>query len=115
MLAKSNELNKSAFDMNQHYPELRLFLEEVELNPQTAMDKEFKVFASEERLYGVEKKINHHLHSMYKPVEDRLFKEDEWDSSHLYPLLTVGALAMKELKAVCVCSESVTRREVLGP
>ena len=48
MLAKSNELNKSAFDMNQHYLELRLFLEEVELNPQSAMDKEFKVFASEE-------------------------------------------------------------------
>ena len=104
MLAKSNELNKSAFDMNQHYLELRLFLEEVELNPQIAMDKEFKVFASEERLYGVEKKINHRLHSMSKPIEDQLFKEDEWDSSLLYPLLTVGALAMKE--KLCVYAQN---------
>ena len=81
--------------MNQHYLELRLFLEEVELNPQTAMEKDFKVFASEERLYGDETKINHCLHPMYKPVEERLFKEDEWDVLH--PLLTVGALAMKKL------------------
>ena len=95
MLAKSNELKKCAFDMNQHYLELRLFLEEVELNPQTAMEKDFKVFASEERLYGDETKINHCLHPMYKPVEERLFKEDEWDVLH--PLLTVGALAMKKL------------------
>ena len=70
MCTKSYELNKSVFDMNQHYLELKLFLEEVELNPRTAMDKEFKVIGSEERLYGVEKKINHCLHSMYKPVED---------------------------------------------
>ena len=48
MLVKSNELDKSTFDMNQHYIELKLFLEEVEHNPQTVMDKEFKVFPSEE-------------------------------------------------------------------
>ena len=94
MLAKSNELNKSTFDMNQHYLELKLFLEEVEHN--TAMDKEFKVFPSEERLYGIEKKINHRLHPMYKPVEQRLFEQDEWDASLLYPLLTAGIAQMKE-------------------
>ena len=48
MLAKSTHLMKSAFDMRCHYLELRMFLEEVELNPQTAMDREFRVFASEE-------------------------------------------------------------------
>jgi len=56
MLAKSNELKKCAFDMNQHYLQLRLFLED-------------------------ETKINHRLHPMYKPIEERLFKEDEWDSN----------------------------------
>ena len=89
-------LAKSTFDMNQHYLELKLFLEEVEHNPQTAMDKEFKVFPSEERLYGIEKKINHRLHPMYKPVEQRLFEQDEWDASLLYPLLTAGIAQMKE-------------------
>lgn len=56
MLAKSNELNKSAYDMNQHYLELMLFLHEVECDPQLSMDKDLKVFPSEERLYGTEKK-----------------------------------------------------------
>ena len=33
---------------------------------------------------------------MYRPIEDRLFTEDEWDPTLLYPLLTVGAAEMKE-------------------
>ena len=37
ILSKSNDLNKSAFDMQTHYLELKVFLEKVELNPQTAM------------------------------------------------------------------------------
>ena len=96
MLAKSSDLNKCTFDMSKHYLELQLFLEEVEHNPQTALNKEFKVFPSEECLYGDNKKVNHRLHPMYGPIEDRLFTNDELDSTLLFPLLTAGVAEMKE-------------------
>lgn len=96
MLAKSTDLNKCAYDMNEHYLELKLFLGKVEHDPQVAMNKEYKVFTSEEQLYGVNKKVNHRLHQMYSPIEEQMFKDDEWDSSLLYPLLAAGALAMTE-------------------
>ena len=96
MLAKSNDLNKSAFDMRCHYLELRMFLGEIVLHPQTAMNRDFKVFVSEERLYGPDKKCNHRLHNLYKPLEEQIFTEEESDSSLLYPLLATGASAMKD-------------------
>ena len=63
MLAKSNDLGKSALDMNQHYLELQLFLMMVEEAPQTTMYKLYKVFPSEARLYSSESSVNHSLHS----------------------------------------------------
>ena len=51
MLAKSNELEKSAFDMNKHYHELALFLKKVEKDPSIAINKNVKVFESEGRLW----------------------------------------------------------------
>ena len=62
MLAKSNLLNKNVFSMNQDYLELKIFLQEVEEDPEVAMNKDYNVFRSEERLYGNEKYINHRLH-----------------------------------------------------
>ena len=96
MLAKSNELNKSTLDMNQHYLELKLFLQEVEHFPEVVMDKNLKVFRSEERLYGDKNVVNHRLHLKSQAVQNRLFSPDEWDNSLLHPLLTVGAAAMRE-------------------
>ena len=96
MLAKSNELMKSAFDMRCHYLELRMFLEGTELNPQITMDRDLRVFASEGRLYGPDKKCNHRLHNHYEPIEQQIFTSEESDSSLLYPLLVTGAKAMKE-------------------
>ena len=96
MLAKSNDLMKSAFDMRCHYLELKMFLEEIELSPQTEMDRGFRVFVSEERLYGLDKKCNHRLHNQYEPIEQQVFTEEESDSSLVYPLLATGATAMKE-------------------
>ena len=96
-LAKLNELSKSALDMNQHYLELKLFLEELELNPQTILNKDFKVFCSESRLYEQENQmVNHRSHSMYKPIEERLFQKDSRDDELLLPLVSAGARAMKE-------------------
>ena len=95
MLAKSNDLGKSALDMNQHYLELQLFLRMVEEEPQTAMNKSYKVFPSEARLYSSESSVNHRLHSQDVPVYARLFQPDNWDCTLLYPLLVAGATKMK--------------------
>lgn len=59
-------------------------------------ERDFRVFTSEERIYVPEKKCNHHLHFMRKPVEKQIFMEEESDSSLLYPLLCTGASAMRE-------------------
>jgi hypothetical protein len=95
MLAKSNDLGKCALDMNQHYLELQLFLRMVEEAPQTAMNKLYKVFPSEVRLYSSESSVNHRLHSRNIPVYARLFQPDEWDCTLLYPLLVAGTTKMK--------------------
>ena len=95
MLAKSTDLNKSVIDMNEHYLELQLFLEEVEKNPKTAMNANYAVFKSEPRLYGMDKKTNHRLHASYKVVEESIFNGQS-DETLLYSLLRAGASAMKE-------------------
>ena len=79
MLAKSNHLDKNVLDMNQHYLQLKVFLAEVEHDPETAMNKGFEVFVSEKRLYGNDKKVNHRLHASYQAVEEKIFFEDETD------------------------------------
>ena len=93
MLAKSNELKKSAFDMNQHYLELALFLKNIEQNPSAAMNKNAMAFPSEERLYGNKKQTNHRLHVQCELIEERLFQRDEWDEQLL---LTVGTAEMSK-------------------
>ena len=55
-LAKSCELKKFALDMNIHYVELKEFLSILETQPETIMDQNYKVFKSEKRLYGNEKR-----------------------------------------------------------
>ena len=77
MLAKSEDL-KSAFDMNKHYLELQLFLEMIEEEPSTAMDRHYKVFVSEDRLYGSEKAVNHRIRPKNSALHRRLFQSDEW-------------------------------------
>ncbi len=85
-LAKSNELSKSALDMNKHYLELKLFLGE---NPQTIFNKDFKVFYSESRIYEQE--------NQNKPIEERLFKKDSWDEK-----LLIAVIAAEQWKISCV-------------
>ena len=64
MLAKSNDLQKSALDMGQHYLELKCFSEEMERYPENCIDCSCQVFPSEPQLYGTNKKIkraSHHI------------------------------------------------------
>ena len=96
MLAKSNDLSKSALDMNKHYLELQLFLRMVEEDPKSVMNKSYKVFPSEERLYSTKITVNHRLHSKDVPVHTRVFQPDDWDGTLLYPLLVAGATKMKQ-------------------
>ena len=51
MLVKSKALDKSALDMNVHYLELKVFLEELTQHPQQIMNQKYQVFPSEPRLY----------------------------------------------------------------
>ena len=95
MLAKSNSLKKSVIDMNTHYLELKMFLQELTHHSEIIMDKECNVFRSEYRLYGDDNKINHRLHSRSKAVHQRLFTADEFDES-VYSIVTTGAAAMNE-------------------
>ena len=96
MLAKSTDLEKSVLDMNTHYLELKVFLQELEGDPEVAMCADVEVFKSEPGLYGHNKKTNHRLHPKYKPVEERIFTRDEFDETLLFPLLVAGASTMKE-------------------
>ena len=99
MLAKSTTLNKSVLDMNQHYLELKLFLQEIERDPEIAMNPDYMVFKSESRLYGTDKEVNHRLHNMYKCTEQKVFTELP-DKTTVYSLLVVGASAMHEKLSV---------------
>lgn len=91
MLAKSNKLGKNVLDMNKHYLELKMFLAAVEEDPKIAMDRDFRVFPSEDRLYGSDREVNHRLNPSCKIIEDSVFQFDE----ALFPLLAAGARAMK--------------------
>ena len=96
MLSKSNDLGKTVLDMNQHYLELKMYLQEVECDPAIVMDKDYRVFRSEERLYSNSKQINHRCHLNSQVVYNKIFEPNEDDPTTLYPLLISGAAKMKE-------------------
>lgn len=98
MLAKSNKLEKTALDMNQHYLELQMFLQELECHPEVIMDRNYSVFRSEARLYGEDKKlaVNHRINPKSKLMHDSLFILDKCDEKKLYSLISAGAAAMRK-------------------
>ena len=96
MLAKSEKLNKSALDMNQHYAELQIFLQQIKDDPKFITKKDHRVFVSDHRLYGFDKAINHRIREKNECVYTRLFQPDDWDSNTLYPLVSAGASKMNE-------------------
>ena len=73
-LAKSNELEKSAYGMRIHYLELQVFLEEVEKHPKITSETYRRVLTSEPRLNSSSVKTNHRLKNQC--VWDFLFNAD---------------------------------------
>ena len=95
MLAKSKELKKSVLDMNVHYLELQMFLNDLQQHPEAIMNKEHHVFISEESLYTNDAKLNYRCHPKWKLVHTRLFSIDTWDSTLLFPIIIAGVTAME--------------------
>jgi len=96
MLAKSNDLDKSVFDMKQHYLELQNFLQAIQKDPKKVFNKSCEVFLSEERLYGSDDNLNPWIRSKNLPIYARLFEPDECNKSLVFPLIADGAKAMEE-------------------
>ncbi len=94
MLSKSNDLGKSALDMNTHYVELQLFLTEVKDNVDIVFNKNHEVFVSEARLYG--SNTNHRLDKNMHTVVDSLFNVPLSEMSSLKSFLRSGASTMQD-------------------
>ena len=73
MLPKSDDLLKSAFDMNLHYVELQNFLEEMKSHPDIVLNASFQVFQSELRLYTADRHTNHRCHPISEAIYSKLF------------------------------------------
>ena len=95
MLSKSNDLQKSAYDMNLHYLELKTYLSKVEHNPEVVMDAGYHVFQSEMRLYGDNSVTNHRLRPVSQTIYRKLFEPSEIDCDVLCPLLAAGTVKMR--------------------
>ena len=96
-LAKSRELKKSVFDMNIHYCELKMFLNDHELqnHAEIVMDSKYYVFKSEKLLYQDNEKFNHRIRKKSKIIHKSIFSQDAWDATLLFPLVVAGAAAME--------------------
>ena len=68
--------------VGSEYRELQLFLSDIEMRPEIALDPNVKVFQSEERLYGEDKQLNHRLHPLYDSIEEVTF---------VNPMIIVGS------------------------
>ena len=108
-LAKSQDLNKSAYQMGRHYLELKMHLKEVEKYPEVTQDQNYQVFPSEQRLY-CESTVSTREH--HKPMWNRLFQKDGFDDNVLAKLSS-GASAMKKL--VVYASSQLPGREYWDP
>ena len=94
-LAKSKDLKKSALDMQIHYLELKIFLDELEKHPEIIADRELKVFKSEKVLYSATDKLNHRNHHSYQCIQDAIFK-NVLDDQNVLACIVNGAVSMKE-------------------
>lgn len=68
--------------MNQHYLELKVFLQEVKSHPEVVLDNKHHVLVSEKRLYGCDKEVNHCLHPRLQAVYKNLFVISESKPNH---------------------------------
>ena len=94
MLAKSKSLDKNVFTMNQHYMELNVSLQEIEKDPEVALNKNYQVYVSESRLYGNDKLTNHRTHIKSQPYHTCIFEGNERNTEVLQ-ILCAGAAPMR--------------------
>ena len=94
MLAKSKLLDKNVFTMNQHYMELNVSLQEIEKDPEVALNKNYQVYVSESRFYGNDKLTNHRLHIKSQPYHTCIFEGNE-RNTELLQILCAGAASMR--------------------
>ena len=88
--------------MNMHYLELKCFLLEAEKHPDIVLEQDYKVFMSEEKLYGNDKTTNHHL---AKPaVCETLFITAKMCATPLEPLIVSGSISVHE--KLCTYAEN---------
>ena len=94
MLIKSKVLDKRVLDMNQHYIELKCFLQQLSKHPEEIMNPDLQTFPSEHRLYGESPKPITALKKNYTAVRKRLFTCDDFDGKELYPRVAAAAKSM---------------------
>ena len=94
-LAKSEELKKSAFDMNIHYLELNGFLQYIEEDPSIAFNPNTKVFPSECRLYEGTSKLNHRIKPKNIFVYKYLFTQNTDYNELVKEKLSKGAATLR--------------------
>jgi len=94
MLIKSKSLNKSVLDINQHYMELKCFLQQISNHPEEIMNLDLHTYPSEPSLYGDSQKTNHRVKQNYVAVRKRLFTADPFDEEELYPRVAAAAKSM---------------------
>lgn len=111
MLAKSTKLDKNVLEMNKHYLELQVFLSEVEMHPETALNPNVRLFPSEERLYGEDRKLIHRLHPLYDSIEEVVFSRSENDEDLL---VTFFESTQNECQTFIICREPAARWQILG-
>ena len=87
ILMKSTKLGKMYLDMNVHYLELSRHLELLGNSPRLLLDPSIKVFPSEPRLYGENRKLNHRIHQNSPQIRSRLYSHDDFDESCTFPLI----------------------------
>uniref|UniRef100_A0A1X7TAG3 Uncharacterized protein n=1 Tax=Amphimedon queenslandica TaxID=400682 RepID=A0A1X7TAG3_AMPQE len=81
--------------MNVHYLELQRFLNDLQQHPEAIMNKEHRVFISEESIYGNDAILNYRCRAKWKLVHTHLYSLDTWDSTLLYPIIIAGVTAME--------------------
>ena len=103
-LVKSNLLDKSVLDMNNHYLELLTALTELSCHPEEILNPSLRVFPSEPRLYE-DNKISHRKHPGNSDLYKQLFSVNDTDREFMLRKVKAAAFPMKEKLKAYKCDQ----------